>query len=640
MWYSLFRRGKYKLYGMIKLIICTLLFIGTSSSDPVGSIVENTQSIRSFRPSSTSKDNTFKTYFEESGPLAVEFFEHLTLLSNPWLGGRQPGSEGSQIAGNYIVWNLEKFGLIPAFDQATSWYQPFNFQIDNEAPTLLNSFVAVEDMALIPDRDYVVLGNSGSGDVTAPVTFIGYSIEEGEGGYSSFEEDTDLTGQVALMLRYEPLDENGASQWARRRFGPSSNIKDKMQAVIDRGAAGVILVTPPNCRDGRRGLELNRSNRFGETEIPIVQFSRTAAELLLSDLDLLSLQKLADAGETAPIDLGSVSLRTEVEHQGLRAKNIGGVIQGRGDLADEWIVIGGHYDHVGYGYTGTSSPGVLHRGADDNASGSSAVLLLARLLSEYYAETEDDELRSILILFFDAEESGLRGSAHFVDEPTIDLDKINVMINLDMVGRFRDDTLMLGGTGTAEEFSTLIPEVIEASSIKGSLSPGGTGPSDHTNFYKEDIPVLFFFTGMTDEYHTPDDKASTVNPAGGAMVTKIAEVFAKRFVNDDWLTFKSNTQSGSSRSMRMPSPVRLGVHPSYSDILETGILLTSVSEGTSAADAGLQADDVLLSWNEVELTGGKKLMELLKESAPGDEVDFTVRRDNSNIIVKVILKAP
>ncbi len=625
---------------MIKLTICGLLFIGPSNSEPVGSIVEGPQSIRSFSPSSTAQDNTFKTYFEEAGPLAVEYYEHLTLLSNPWLGGRQPGSEGSRIAGNYIVWNLEKFGLTPAFDQETSWYQPFNFQIDNEAPTLLDSFVAVEDMALVPERDYIVLGNSGSGDVTAPVTFIGYSIEEGEGGYTSFDENTDLTGKVAMMLRYEPLDENGASQWARRRFSPSSNIKDKMQAVIDRGAVGVLLVTPPNCRDGRRGLELNRSNRFGETEIPVVQFSHTAAELLLNDADLRSLQKLADAGNTAPIELGQVTLRTEVEYAGLRARNIGGIIQGRGDFANEWVVIGGHYDHVGYGYTGTSSPGVLHRGADDNASGSSAVLLLARILSEYYAETEDDELRSILILFFDAEEAGLRGSAHFVNEPTVDLEKINVMMNLDMVGRLRDDTLMLGGTGTAEEFSKLIPEVIEASSIKGSLSPGGTGPSDHTNFYKEDIPVLFFFTGMTEEYHTPNDKASTVNPAGGAKVTKVVEVFAKRFVNDDWLTFTSNTKSGADSPMRMPSPVRLGVHPSYSDILETGIKLTGVSEGTSAADAGLQADDILLAWNDTELTGGRKLMELLKESAPGDIVDFTVQRGGENIIVKVTLKAP
>jgi len=625
---------------MIKLILSVLLFTLPLNPQPTGSVTDAPQSIRSFSPLSTDQDDAIKSYFDEAGPLAVEFYEHLMLLSNPWLGGRQPGSEGSRIAADYIVWNLEKFKLNPAFNNETSWYQPFNFQIDNAAPILIDSFVSVEDMALVIDRDYVVLGNSGSGNVTAPVTYIGYAIEDGEGGYTSFPESTDLTGKIALMLRYEPLDEEGASQWSRRRFSPNSNIKKKMQAVVDRGAIGIILVNPPNCRDGRRGLELTRSNRFGSLDIPVVQFSHTAAELLLSEVDLDTLQKIADSGDTTPIDLVPVTLSIDVDIAGYMARNIGGAIQGRGDLADEWIVIGSHYDHVGYGYTGTSSPGVLHTGADDNGSGSSAVLLLARLLSEYYGTTEEKNLRSILILFFDAEEAGLLGSAHFVKEPSIDLDKVNVMLNLDMVGRLRDNTLMLGGTGTALEFSTLVPEIFEASTLTGSLSPGGTGPSDHTNFYKEDIPVLFFFTGMTKEYHTPKDRAYTTNPSGGATVTRIAETFAKRFSSDPWLTFTTNTKGGADRTLRMPSPVRLGVHPSYSADIETGILLTGVSEGTSASDAGLQAEDILLAWYDIELTGGRKLMELLRESAPGDVVDLTVQRDGENIIIKVTLKAP
>jgi len=214
------------------------------------------------------------------------------------------------------------------------------------------------------------------------------------------------------------------------------------------------------------------------------------------------------------------------------------------------------------------------------------------------------------------------------------------MLNLDMVGSLRDNTLLLGGTGTATEFETIVPTVIEASTLTGSLSPGGTGPSDHTNFYKEDIPVLFFFTGMTEEYHTPADEAHTVNPLGGALVAEIAETFARRFATEEFLTFTSNTRGGSNRPSRMSSPVRLGVHPSYTELLETGIKITGVSEGTSADDAGLQADDILLSWNDTEITGGRSLMELLRNSTPGDVVDFTVQRGAENIVVKVTLKAP
>ncbi|MGY8753844.1 MAG: M28 family peptidase, partial [Phycisphaerales bacterium] len=314
--------------------------------------------------------------------------------------------------------------------------------------------------------------------------------------------------------------------------------------------------------------------------------------------------------------------------------------EGRGELANEWVVIGSHYDHVGFGYTGTSSPGVLHRGADDNASGTSANLLIARLFTEYYAVTENDSLRSVLFIYFDAEEAGLLGSAHFVKEPTIELTSINAMLNLDMVGNLSDNNISLSGTGTAVEFETFVPEIIESSSITASVTPGGTGPSDHTNFYKEDIPVLFFFTGMTSEYHSPQDQPFTTNPAGGAVVATLAYDFAKRLVNDKKLTFTSNTKGGAGRATRMPSPVRLGVQPSYSASLETGILLAGISEGTSADEAGLQEDDVLLAWNDTELTGGQKLMELLRESSPGDVVDFTVQRASENIIVQVTLKAP
>ncbi len=625
---------------MIKLIGIGLLFTLPSFAEPTGSVVPGPASIRGFQPETTANDDAIKSYFENAGPLAIEYYEHLTLLSNPWMGGRQPGSEGSKRAGEYIIWNLENYGIKPAFNEGTSWHQPFNFQIDNEAATVNDSQVVIADMVLIPDQDYVVLGNSGSGDITAPVVFVGYAIEEGENGYTSFPEENNLDGKIALMLRYEPLDENGASQWARRRFSPSSNIQNKMQAVIDRGASGVILVNPPNCRDGKRGLEKIRSNRFGTTDIPVVQFSHESAELLLPNGDLLSLQTLADSGEINTIELGKTRIQTDVEYSGLKAANIGGVIPGRGALADEWVIVGGHYDHVGFGYTGTSTPGVLHRGADDNASGSSAVLLVARLLSEFYDTSQEESMRSMLILFFDGEEAGLYGSAHYVKNPSVDLEKVNAMLNLDMVGSLRDNTLMLGGTGTATEFETIIPPVFESSTLKGSLSPGGTGPSDHTNFYKEDIPVLFFFTGMTDEYHTPADKAYTINPLGGALVAEIAEKFAERFATENFLTFTSDTRGGTNRSMRMPSPVRLGVQPSYTAILETGIQITGVSEGTCAEEAGLQADDILLAWNDTELTGGRKLMDLLKASAPGDNIELTVQRGGENIIVKVTLKAP
>jgi len=626
---------------MIRITLLPVLFFFTLVNQPSGTVTDGPRSIRSFRPVSSATDDALETYFNEAGPLAIEFYEHLTLLSNPWLAGRQPGTDGSHIASDYVVWNFQQSNLSPAFDDGTSWFQPFDFQLDRSTPTLLKEFVSVDDMALIPERDYVVLGNSGSGNVTGKITFVGYAIESGENGYSSFDKDTDLTGQVAMMLRYEPLDEKGASQWAGRRFSPHASMRDKMQAVIDRGAIGVILVNPPNCRDGRRGLESMRSSRFGSTEIPVVQFTEHTANLAILGYDIAKLQQDADASKVTTKSLGSkATLSVEVETSVIHARNIGGVLQGRGDLEEEWIVIGGHYDHLGYGYLGTQHEGELHAGADDNASGTSVVMILARLLSEQYADSEDDSLRSILFILFDAEEAGLHGSAQFVENPIMELDSINAMINLDMVGNLSEGNLLISGTGTAEEFEALIPAVVENFDITASLTPGGTGPSDHANFYREDIPVLFFFTGITDEYHTPKDFAHTTNPAGAAQIVELAHAFTSQLVDDPKLTFTANTTGRSDRGPRRSASVRLGVQPSYTSDLETGILLSGVSEGTSADDAGLLEDDILLAWNDEELTGGRKLMEFLQESKPGDVVEFTVQRNGKNIVVVVTLKAP
>ena len=630
---------------MFHLTSTAILLTFNALSHPGDQIADAPTSVRSFSPESEVNDDIIETYFTQSGPLSIEFYEHLTLLANPWLGGRQPGTEGSGIAGEYIVWNLSKNGLTPAFIDNTDWYQRFDFNVDSAPPEVLSSFASLDDIALIDGRDYAVLGNSGNGEVEAPVTFVGYAIEKGEGNYTSFDEADDLTGQIALMLRYEPLDEDGASQWAGRRFSPHSNIREKMNAVIQRGAVGVILVNPPHCRDGRRGLETSSSSRFGTTNIPVVHMTEAVINAALTDDTVRSLQAKADAGEvrTTPLMI-SANLKAEVNTGGMQAKNIGGVLKGKGDLADEWLIIGGHYDHVGHGYVGTRYPGQLHHGADDNASGTSLVLILSRLLSEYYAESEDESLRSVMFLFFDAEEAGLHGSAHFVKYPIINLENVNAMINIDMVGNLSQNNVLIGGTGTAEEFEIKIPEWVESSILTANLMPSGTGPSDHTNFYQANMPVLFFFTGLTDEYHTPKDQPYTTNPAGAARLASLINTVALDLVDEEKLSFQTSSSSsrraGNRGSAAPAASVRLGIQPSYSAELETGILINGVSEGTSAEDAGLQDGDVLLEWNGIELTGGMELMNQLRAAKPGDKATILVQRDGNNIDIEVTLKAP
>jgi len=136
--------------------------------EPSGTVTDGPRSIRSFRPISTEQDDALETYFTDAGPLAIEFYEHLTLLSNPWLAGRQPGTDGSHMAGDYVVWNFQQSGLDPAFDGGNDWFQPFDFELSRSTPTVVNEFVSIDDMALTPERDYVVLGNSGCRFIGVP----------------------------------------------------------------------------------------------------------------------------------------------------------------------------------------------------------------------------------------------------------------------------------------------------------------------------------------------------------------------------------------------------------------------------------------------------------------------------------------
>ena len=204
----------------------------------------------------------------------------------------------------------------------------------------------------------------------------------------------------------------------------------------------------------------------------------------------------------------------------LATDNVGGVLPGKGMLANEWVIIGAHYDHVGYGRPGrTADDAPVHPGADDNASGTAAMMILAERFADAYANApEDANLRSILFMAFSAEEMGLLGSRHYVRNSTLNADDVQIMINLDMIGRLRGNKLMVQGVDSAENLYEIIRDELVESEMLIHADPNGRGPSDHASFYGGGIPVLFFFTGTHDVYHQPGDVALTVNPRGASAI--------------------------------------------------------------------------------------------------------------------------
>lgn len=528
----------------------SLFALAKATDDTVGGdgqVVEGPSNIRQFRPVEERGEFDAATVnlgsvFEELGADAARWYLHVQTLANPFFEGRAPGTDGIERAASYIEFYFRQAGLEPAFPRASgdnddpwvSYRQPFDLELRGKPVTVELAEALIGDRPMDRGKDFVALGVSGSGEATASVTFVGYGIEDGPDGYSSFDKDTDLTGRIAILLRHEPLADDGFSQWSERGFSRHAGLLAKLQTVADRGAAGIIVVTPSGAGGADNGLmPLERSTIGSSLRIPVVQMTPKAINRVLYKVDrrkrmLRELTDLANNGEATTIDMSGrsqVTLRTKIRRAARPTANIGGVLRGSGRLADEWLVIGAHYDHVGYGYTGArrNNKGQVHPGADDNASGTAALLVLADRLKRRYAADRRTDRRSILFIAFSAEEAGLVGSRHYVEHATVDPDDMFAMVNMDMVGRLRSGELSISGTGTAEEFNELLTPHVRASGLTVAFTPSGMGPSDHANFARAEVPVLFMFTGLHDAYHTPADQAHTVNPRGAVRVIDLAD---------------------------------------------------------------------------------------------------------------------
>lgn len=635
-----------------------------------GKVIEGPINVYSWAPADSAKavdakDIDLAKVFVDLGPVATRWYQHAITLSNPWFEGRAPGLRGNDLAAEYLEFWMKDAGLEVAFpavgaDGVTPKDGPWKsyqqkFALTGGAPKVEDGALTAGGADRERGKDFTVLGISGNAKVEAPVTFVGYGIKKGEADYTSFEEGADLTGRIAMVFRYEPLDERGRSKWSARRFSEFSAMTTKIDALVERGAAGIILVSPPGARDGKVALEDVSTSRWGRPlDIPMVQVSTDVAEQILKagapdQGSLVDWRKRADAGEIKTVALkddAKVSIETKLSNGGTPTQNVGGVLRGKGALADEWVVVGAHFDHVGYGYFGTSPQytGQLHPGADDNASGTSAMLCVAQAMAEIYGGKDaPKDARSILFLGFTGEESGLRGSRWYVEHPTIAGDKMSLMVNMDMVGRLRSDDLSVGGMSSAKGMIDVMRPIFERSGLTIHADPSGRGPSDHASFYGAGVPVLFMYTGNHDIYHTPKDKGYTLNPEGAAKIVALAADIATTVATrPERLEFQQDSGKTADRGY---AAVRLGVMPSMNDddraagAPTKGVLVDGVSADTSASDAGIVKGDILVSWNGEDLESTGTMMTKLRAHKPGDVVKVKVWRAGKDIELDVTLRA-
>jgi len=578
-------------------------------------------------------------------PLAERLSQTVHYLASPELEGRGVDTHGIDLAAEFIAEHFKEAGLRPV-GKAGDYFQHFDFVTADHTDMATALTVAGQGYRL--GEDFVALSFSAEKSFAGPLAFAGYGVSDAEHHYDDYAE-LDAKGKVLIVMRFEPHDEKGHSRLAANGWSAGARLSAKARAAAEHGAVAILLVNPPQFHGGDDLLPF--ATRFSEAPmaIPVLQVKQQVVEACLKwagQPDLAALQqKIDQTGRPDSIDLaglaaqGKVLIHRTVHH----LKNVIGQLRGSGPLADQYIIVGAHYDHLGYGGAGSLAPGnrSIHPGADDNASGAAAVLEMARLLAQ-----GPPPQRTILFVCFSAEESGLIGSSYFVNHPPVPLEQVAAMLNLDMVGRLRDQTLLVGGTGTAAPFEHILAELDEQSPLKlKEFGKGGFGPSDHLSFALKKVPVLFLFTGLHSDYHRPTDTADKVNYDGLAEVVR----FAVQLVDQLCAMPKSNyVESADSWSVRQhfgpatgrspDSGASLGVVPDYStDQPAGGVKLSGTVPGSPAAAAGLQGGDVIIALGSHRIDNLYDLTDALAESKPGDRVMVKYRRDQQEHSAQVVL---
>lgn len=574
---------------------------------------------------------------------ASAFLSHVDYLASDALRGRGVGDEGIEKAARYIAEQFESCGLKPGGEDGT-FFQRFEVKLRPELTD--DGFFKVAGVEAKCDRDeeYVPFQFSSDDTFSADVVFAGYGIINEEKNYNDFAH-FDVEGKVVLIFRREPPG------WAdgEDNFTQHAQFQNKVYTVKDaKGAAVLIVDQKPEGDDEPRLTRWGRGGTGGaDYGLPAFHVSRDFAQKLveaggLGSLD--SLQEKVDKGEFASAALKGVRVegRAGVKRSTTTTPNVIGILPGKGPKADEYLVIGGHYDHLGEIVPGrgfgrserTEEPEPqIHNGADDNASGTAGVIELAK----YFAKRTDLN-RGIAFIAFSGEEIGLLGSKHYVDNPTVPFEKIVAMINLDMIGRLPADSneVQVFGTKAAEEFDAPLTRIAESRGLVLKGSASAIGPSDHASFYRKKIPALHFFTGLHSDYHRPGDDTDKVNAEGAMAVLGMVQDMAVEIANAEsrptYHEVKERADVG-----RGGYRVRMGIYPSYADN-DKGMQVEGVVEDGPAMKSGMKAEDIITRIGETQVRNINDYMGALRNNKPGDEVEVVVIRDGAELTLKVKLE--
>jgi aminopeptidase YwaD len=639
----------------------------------------------------------------EAVPSVERLRAHISYLASDKLEGRRTGSPGADMAAEYIAGEFARYGLrrslgrdLPGMSilEANSprrYMQEFPFVSGVElgrnnsmlfTPQAQAAAMQTESSTTQPGaraasldlrsgEDWMPLGFSSNANLAnVPATFVGYGIKADEIHYDDYA-GSPVAGRIAIAFDGTPDGDN-----PHGHFAQYADVRWKAIAARNSGAAALVIIArEENFKDDRLS-RLGYDNSSGEAGLPVVVISRQAAQRIFEAGGLapfaiaekaaqeivatLAQPTAAEQRRNASMPLRNVTLTiaTDIVRRNAPAYNVVGILDGSDPvLKNEAIIIGAHYDHLGRGGEGSLAPheGEIHHGADDNASGVAGMLELARIFS---ADRKNLK-RTLVFIAFSGEEEGLLGSNFYVNHPLVPLDKTIAMINMDMIGRMKENKLMIGGVGTATELRTLIniansvqdlkitattttrvngQDAIIAAGIDTkpfalTLNEDGYGPSDHSSFYSKQIPVLFFFTGTHDDYHKPSDTADKINYEDEARVVSFVATIA-RSIDASMQRPAYTVAKSESQGRSMGFRVYLGTIPNYSESND-GLRLDGVREDSPAAKAGLKAGDRITRLAGREVRNVYDYTYALGEMKAGEEYEVELVRGTEALKLKI-----
>jgi hypothetical protein len=569
-----------------------------------------------------------------NGQVSVqELQQHIKYLSSDALLGRLTGSPGDSLAAEYIRGKLLSYGLVPLSGDGFQRYKVTKKVVAGKASSL-----SVNNVNYALDKDFMPLAFSSNTGLESDVVFAGYgfNISADSLKWNDYS-GIDVKGKWVMILRGDPEPENNKSP-----FISFSADRDKALLAKDMGAAGVLMVSGPvfDSQDTFEPLNLEGYS----VDIPVIRIKKEVADNILSKSNntIASLEKKLNESKRPYSFSTNVSVKgkAEIVRELAGTRNVMMLLPGEDPkLKNEFIILGAHFDHLGMGGPGSGSRALdtigIHHGADDNASGVAMMLELA----EKFARTKGSHPRSIICLSFSGEEEGLLGSKHFVENPCIDLSKVDAMINMDMVGRLNETNNMeIGGVGTATGLKELVYANSDTSVIKLTLSPEGYGPSDHSSFYGKNIPVLFYFTGGHMDYHTPTDTWEKINYKGmveiSALIFKVAEALAN---DSSRLEFKEAGPKTEVNRYPGRKGVTLGIMPDFAGVVKNGLRADFVTPGKPAALGGMQKGDIITFINGKQVNNIQDYMFRLSQLKHGQTISVEVLRNGKNVVLVIQL---